>query len=171
LKNKYLWVGSIIGIVLVLDQVTKFIVEKRIRLHEIIVVLPGFFNLTHVRNRGAAFGILSSAPDVWRTVFFITVTVLAVVVIALLVRKTDERLLVSAFSLIIGGAVGNLIDRIRYGEVVDFIQWYVKSWYWPSFNVADSAISAGVALLAIDMLFKKKQAQVEEVQDTSDPQP
>lgn len=157
MKNKYLWVGSIIGIVLVLDQVTKFIVEKRIRLHEVIVVLPGFFNLTHVRNKGAAFGILSSAPDVWRSIFFITVTVIAVAVIALLVRKTHERLLVAAFSLIIGGALGNVIDRIRYGEVVDFIQWYVKSWYWPSFNVADSAISVGVALLAIDMLFFKKQ--------------
>lgn len=161
MKNKYFWVGSIISAVLVLDQVTKFIVEKRIRLHEIIVVLPGFFNLTHVRNRGAAFGILSSAPDVWRSAFFIAVTVIAVVVIALLVRKTHERLLVSAFSLIMGGAVGNAIDRIRYGEVVDFIQWYVKSWYWPSFNVADSAISVGVALLAIDMLFKKKQAEVQ----------
>lgn len=157
MKNKYLWVGSIIGVVLVLDQLTKYIVEKSIRLYEVIVVFPGFFNLTHVRNKGAAFGILSTVPGVWRGVFFITVTLTAVAVIAVLIRKTHERLLVTAFSLITGGALGNVIDRIRYGEVIDFIQWYVKSWYWPSFNVADSAISIGVALLAIDMLFRKQQ--------------
>lgn len=157
MKNKYLWVGSIIGIILVLDQITKYIVEKHIRLYDVIVVLPGFFNLTHVRNKGAAFGILSTVPGIWRSTFFIAVTLVAVGVIAILIRKTHERLPVAAFSLIIGGAAGNLIDRIRYGEVVDFIQWYVKSYYWPSFNVADSAISVGVALLAVDMLFDKKK--------------
>jgi signal peptidase II len=157
LKNKYLWVGSIIGIVLVLDQITKYVVEKHIRLYEIVVVVPGFFNLTHVRNKGAAFGILSSMPGIWRSLFFMTVTCIALAAIALLIRKTHERLLVTAFSLITGGAVGNLIDRIRYGEVVDFVQWYLKSYYWPSFNVADSAISIGVALLAVDMLFFKKK--------------
>jgi signal peptidase II len=84
------------------------------------------------------------------------VTVVAVAVIIVLIWKSHERLLVIAFSLIAGGAIGNVIDRIRYGEVVDFIQWYVKSYSWPSFNVADSAISIGVGLLAIDMLFSKK---------------
>jgi len=152
MKNKYLWVGSIMGIVLLLDQFTKYIVDTHIRRHEIIPVIPGFFNLTNVRNPGAAFGILSGVPGIWRSVFFITVTLVAVVVLAVLIRKTHERLLVAAFSLIVGGAVGNVIDRIRFGEVVDFIQWYVKSYYWPSFNVADSAISVGVALLAVDML-------------------
>jgi signal peptidase II len=152
MKNKYLWVGSIMGIVLLLDQFTKYIVDTHIRRHEIIPVIPGFFNLTNVRNPGAAFGILSGVPGIWRSIFFITVTLVAVAVLAVLIRKTHERLLVAAFSLIAGGAVGNVIDRIRLGEVVDFIQWYVKSYYWPSFNVADSAISVGVALLAIDML-------------------
>ncbi len=155
MKNKYLWVGLITGTVLVLDQVTKYLVEKHIRMYEAITVVPGFFNLTHVRNRGAAFSLLSGAPAVFRSVFFITITLIAVAVIAVLIRKTHERLLVVAFSLIAGGAVGNVIDRIRYGEVVDFIQWYVRSYSWPSFNIADSAISVGVALLAIDMLFKK----------------
>ncbi len=152
MKNKYLWAGPIIGIVLLLDQLTKHIVEAHIRRYEIITVIPGFFNLTHVRNRGAAFSILSNLPGVWRSAFFITVTLVAVAVIAVLIKKTHERLLIVAFSLIAGGAVGNVIDRIRYGEVVDFIQWYVKSFYWPSFNVADSAISVGVALLVIDMV-------------------
>ena len=155
MKNKYLWAGSLAGIILVLDQITKYLVEKHLRLYEIVPVIPGFFNLTHVRNKGAAFGILSGLPGVWRSLFFVTFTLVAVGVIVSLLRKTQERLLVIAFSLIVSGAIGNVIDRVRYGEVVDFIQWYVKSWFWPSFNVADSAISIGVVLLAIDMLFRK----------------
>ena len=159
MKNKYIQAGSIAGIVLVLDQITKYVVEARIRLHDIVTVIPGFFNLTHVRNKGAAFGILSGLPELWRGAFFILVTIIAVAAIIVLIVKTHERLPVYAFSLIAGGAVGNVIDRIRYGEVVDFIQWYVKSYYWPSFNVADSAISIGIALLAIEMLFGKRQEQ------------
>jgi len=159
LKNKYAWVGSIIAIVLVLDQLTKYLVEKYVRMYEVIPVIPGFFNLTRVRNRGAAFGILSTVPGMWRSLFFITVTFIAIAVIVVLIKKTHERLPVLAFALIAGGALGNVVDRIRFGEVVDFIQWYVKSYYWPSFNVADSAISIGVALLAIDMLFGKPQMQ------------
>jgi signal peptidase II len=153
MKNKYIWSGSIVGIVLVLDQVTKYLVETRIRLYDVIIIVPGFFNITHVRNKGAAFGILSNLPEFWRSAFFIAVTIIAVAAIIALILKTTDRLPVYAFSLIAGGALGNLIDRIRYGEVVDFIQWYVKSHYWPSFNVADSAITIGVVLLAIEMLF------------------
>ena len=153
MKNKYLWVGSIAGVVLLLDQVTKFLVMRRIGMFEVITVIPGFFNLTYVRNRGAAFGMLAGVPGIWRSAFFIVVTVIAIAAIVLLIRKTAERLLVAAFSLIAGGALGNLIDRIRYGEVVDFIDWYVRSHHWPTFNVADSAISVGVGLLVIDMLF------------------
>jgi signal peptidase II len=159
-KNKYLWTASIVGAVLVLDQLTKYLVEKHIRMYETITIIPGFFNLTHVRNRGAAFSLLSGAPAGFRSVFFITITLIAVAVIAVLIKKTQERLQVMSFSLIAGGAVGNVIDRIRYGEVVDFIQWYIRSYSWPSFNIADSAITVGVTLLAIDMLFKKPQDTV-----------
>jgi signal peptidase II len=159
LKNKYLWVGSIIGFVLVLDQFTKYVVQTHIRLHDVYTVVPGFFNLTHVRNKGAAFGVLADLPGVWRSTFFVTVTLIALVVIAVLIRKTHERLPLWALSLIAAGAAGNVIDRMRYGEVVDFIQWYVKSYYWPSFNVADSAISIGVVLLTIEMLFGKRPEQ------------
>ncbi len=155
MKNKYLRVGLIIAVVLILDQWTKHLVDVHISRHEVITIIPGFFNLTNVRNPGAAFGILSDMHGTWRSLFFILVTLVAVIVIALLIRNTHERLLLFAFSLIAGGAIGNVIDRVRYGEVVDFIQWYVKSYYWPSFNVADSAISIGVALLAIDMLVSK----------------
>ncbi len=163
MKNKYLKVGSIVGIVLVLDQITKYVIQTHVRLNDSITVVPGFFNITHVRNKGAAFGILSTLPEFWRSAFFITVTLVAVAAIIALIIKTHERLLVYAFSLIAGGAIGNVVDRIRYGEVVDFIQWYVKSYYWPSFNVADSAISIGVVLLAFEMLFgtnTKSQAPI-----------
>jgi signal peptidase II len=153
MKNKYLQVGSIVGIVLVLDQITKYIIRTHVRLYDTVTVIPGFFNITYVRNKGAAFGILSSLPEFWRSAFFIAVTIVAVAAIIALILKTTDRLPVYAFSLIAGGAVGNLIDRVRYGEVVDFIQWYVRSHYWPSFNVADSAITIGVVLLAIEMLF------------------
>ncbi len=160
MKNKYLWVSSILGVVLVLDQITKSLIEKHVRLNEIIPVIPGFFNITHVRNKGAAFSLFANTPDAFRSLFFITITVAAIVVLVLLIRKTRERLPIVAFSLIAGGAAGNLIDRLRYGEVVDFIQWYVRSYYWPSFNVADSAITIGVCLLAFDMLFSQKSRQI-----------
>lgn len=156
MKKKHVHVGSIVGIVLVLDQITKYIIETHVRLHDTITVIPGFFNITHVRNKGAAFGILSTLPDHWRTAFFLSVTLIAVAAISVLIVRTIERLPLFAFSLIAGGAIGNVVDRIRYGEVVDFIQWYVKSYYWPSFNVADSAISIGVVLLAYEMLFMSR---------------
>ncbi|HSB34884.1 MAG TPA: signal peptidase II [Nitrospirota bacterium] len=153
MRHKYLWVGSIIGMVLALDQFTKHLVEKRMRMYEVVPVIRGFFNLTRVRNKGAAFSLLSTAPDGFRGAFFISVSLVAVIVIAIMIRKANDRLLVVSFSLISAGAMGNLVDRVRFGEVVDFIQWYVGSWYWPSFNVADSAITVGVALLVIDMVF------------------
>lgn len=156
MKKKYLWVSFIIGVILLLDQVTKYIIEKHVRQYEVISIIPGFFNVTHVRNKGAAFSLFANAPESFRSFFFAVVTIVAVVVIVLLIRKAHERLLIVALSLIAGGAVGNLVDRVRYGEVVDFIQWYVKSYYWPSFNVADSAITVGVCLLAVDMLLQKQ---------------
>ncbi len=165
MKNKYLLSGSIVAVILILDQITKYIVQTRVRLRETIQVIPGFFNITHVRNKGAAFSLFSDASDSFRSIFFITVTIVAIIVILLLIRKTQERLPIAAFALILGGAVGNLIDRLRYGEVVDFVQWYVKSYYWPSFNVADSAITIGVCLLAVDMLFQKPRDAAEKVHD------
>jgi signal peptidase II len=157
MRNKYSWVVITSSTILILDQVTKYIVERQIRLYEIITVIPGFFNLTHVRNRGAAFSLFATASESFRSFFFLTVTIVAIIVIALLIKKTHERILIVAFSFIMGGALGNAIDRVRYGEVVDFIQWYYRSYYWPSFNIADSAITVAVVLLAIDMLFRKPE--------------
>ena len=159
MKNKYSWVAMIASMVIILDQLSKYAVIKRFFLHESVKVIPGFFSLTYVRNPGAAFGILAGASGAWRTVFFITVSLAALAVLTTLVHKTAERLPLIAYALICGGAVGNLIDRVRFGEVVDFIEWYYRSYHWPTFNIADSAITAGVALLAIEMLFAGKQQE------------
>lgn len=157
MKNRYSWVGTISAAVIVLDQLTKHLVMRHIPKHSVMQVIPGFFDVINVRNPGAAFGILNGAHGSWRVAFFIIVSLAALCLIAVLVRKATDRFTVVALSLISGGAVGNLIDRIRFGEVVDFIDWYYRSWHWPTFNIADSAITVGVGLLAIDMLFLHKQ--------------
>lgn len=159
MKNKYPWIATIATLVIILDQFTKLLVVKKFFLHESVKVIPGFFSLTYVRNPGAAFGILAGASGSWRTVFFITVSLAALAVLATLVHKTAERLPLIAYALIGGGAVGNFIDRVRFGEVVDFIEWYYRSYHWPTFNIADAAITAGVVLLAVDMLFFQRAQQ------------
>ena len=174
MKNKYSLVAAIIALVVALDQLTKLLVVKKFFLHETVKVVPGFFNLTYVRNPGAAFGILAGAQAYWRVAFFIVVSCAALAVLALLVRKTEERLPLVAYAFVGGGAVGNLIDRVRFGEVVDFVDWYYKSYHWPAFNVADAAITLGVVLLAVDMLFPRKGEEHQdevEVKKPTQPQP
>ncbi len=157
MKSKYPGVAAIAAAVVVLDQWTKYLVTKNFHLYESVPVIRGFFNLTYVRNKGAAFGLLSGSHGAWRSVFFVLVAAVALAAVGMLIRKSEDKLSLVAFSLIGGGAVGNLIDRIRFGEVVDFIEWYYRSYHWPTFNVADSAISVGVALLAVEMLFPGKE--------------
>jgi signal peptidase II len=122
-----------------------------------ITVIENFFTITYLRNKGAAFGMLATSP--WRLPFFIIVSLVAVVVIFVVIKKLrdDQKLAASALSLIFAGALGNLIDRIRFGEVIDFIfvHWYDH--YWPAFNVADSAICVGVFLLALDMIREERR--------------
>ena len=157
MKTKYAWLSATTAAVIALDQLTKYLVVQRFRLHESVQVIAGFFDLTYVRNPGAAFGFLAGAQGMWRGIFFITVSIVALAVIIVLVRQTRDRLSLIALALIGGGAVGNLIDRVRFGEVVDFIDWYYRTYHWPTFNIADSAISFGVGLLAIDMLFVRRE--------------
>ncbi len=148
----------IIVSVLVIDQATKLLVVRHLYLHETIPVIPGFFNLTHARNTGAAFSLLSGLPQGIRLMFFGAVTTAALIVIGYMIRKTDRMLQTVSLSLIAAGAAGNLIDRLRLGEVVDFIQWYYRSFVWPSFNIADSAISIGVGVLVVDMFLDKSNS-------------
>ena len=136
-----------------LDFITKAYISSTMFLHESFVVIGGFLNITYVRNPGAAFSFLADAHPVFRFVFFVTVTVLAIIlVLTYIIRsKIEEPFMTFALSLILSGAVGNLIDRVRFGEVIDFIDVYIGSHHWPAFNVADSAISVGAVILLLEM--------------------
>ena len=145
-------------LVILLDQATKAWVMSTMRLYDSFAVIGGFFNITHVRNPGAAFGFLAAAPPMFRYTFFIVVTVAAILLILhyLRISRIEAPSLVSALALILAGAVGNLIDRVRFGEVVDFLDVYIVSYHWPAFNVADSAITVGAAILIVVLLQKRK---------------
>ena len=141
------------AVVIVLDIWTKALVLARIDLHETIPVIPNFFQLVHVRNTGAAFGIGANASS--RLVPLLlnagAIAVFFVVVVYALRSAVTDRVLQTGLHLILGGAIGNLLDRFRFGYVVDFLDVYVGTKHWPAFNVADSAICIGIALLFLDM--------------------
>ena len=142
--------------VVVADQATKAAVERSMTLHQSIDVLP-FFALTYLRNTGAAFGVLAAAPASVRLPLFFLVTVVAVGALVSFVRRTppDARSLVAALGAVLGGALGNLVCRVRYGEVIDFLDLHWGAVHWPPFNVADSAITVGVAFLLIHGLWRE----------------
>jgi signal peptidase II len=152
---------SITSLVVLLDQLSKIWIVGSLRLHEGFPLIDGFFNIVHVRNPGAAFGFLAGAPPLFRSVFFISVTVVAILLILryLRVSRIEEPSLVWALALILSGAVGNLIDRVRFGEVVDFLDVYVGTYHWPAFNVADSAITVGAVILMMVLLSHRKERQ------------
>lgn len=151
------FISLIISVVLV-DQLSKWWIMVKFLPFETRVVVPGFFNLVHVTNTGAAFGILAGDHVWWRQFLFVAVSLTALIVIFATYRhvKTKDRIYVYAMGLIAGGAVGNLIDRLRFGAVVDFLDFYIKSYHWPAFNVADSAISVGVGLFLLAALLGKE---------------
>jgi signal peptidase II len=154
----------IILLVVGCDQVSKLWILQNFELYESTVIIPGLFNLTFLRNTGAAFGILAGEPDRWRQLLFIGVAVIALVVILVFQRKLgrqNSRYSIS-LALIGGGAVGNLIDRILYGSVVDFLDVYIGSHHWPAFNVADSAITVGVILFLLTQFLEERQAKREQ---------
>jgi signal peptidase II len=146
---------SVIG--LVMDQVSKLYIDRTMALYQSIPVIDGFFNIFYIRNKGAAFSFLSQAS--WRLPFFIAISLIAslVILVAFGKLRNDQRLAQVSLAMIFSGAVGNLIDRLRLGEVIDFLQVYWKNLYWPAFNVADSFICVGVALLALDMLLEERR--------------
>jgi len=145
--------------VIALDQITKTAITSRFLLHESYAVLDGFFNLVYVMNPGAAFGFLAGASAAFRYVFFTGITAVAILLIIyyLVKNKHGSTVAVVSLTLIFGGAVGNLIDRIRFGAVVDFLDFYLGTFHWPAFNVADSAITVGAILMIWEMVGAKKQ--------------
>ncbi|MDP2432426.1 MAG: signal peptidase II [Pseudomonadota bacterium] len=147
----WLWLAAV---VLILDQITKLAVIDRLTAYVDVIPLTSFFNLIHVHNSGAAFSLFADQPG-WQRWFFLAIASVATVVIIYLLKKTAGRPLFSAaLALILGGAVGNVIDRILYGYVIDFLDFYLGAWHFPAFNVADSAITVGAAILIWDSFRK-----------------
>lgn len=141
------------------DQYTKQIIYKNFYLYESISVIKGFFSITYILNPGAAFGFLANMSENYRVLFFVFVTIIAIaLVIYLLIKEKIFKIRKYAYTFILAGAFGNLIDRIWLGKVIDFLDFYIKDHHWPAFNVADIAISVGVGLLLIDMIFFKKDS-------------
>ena len=151
--KKYSWLVVISTIVVIIDQYTKLIVAKNFFLGESVPVIKDFFHLTYVQNTGAAFGMLGKLPEWIRVPFFVSVPIIALIFVAYYYHKTSEKqkLMLISFSLIAGGAIGNLIDRARLNYVIDFFHFFIKEWSFAVFNVADMAITIGVGLVMLLM--------------------
>jgi signal peptidase II len=158
MSRKYWFLLLLTPFLVAADQGSKTAVENSLFYASRVDVLPGLVNLVYVRNPGMAFGMLNDLPETWRLPLFLLISVLAVVIIGHLFRQTAARaaLMPAALALILAGAIGNLIDRFRWGYVVDFIQVHWRQHYWPTFNLADSAITVGIVLLIFDTLFTKE---------------
>lgn len=159
-SRRYLLLVGVSLVLIALDQITKMFVMHTMHLHESIPVIPDFFNLTYIRNPGAAFGIFATTNSAFRLIFFVGTSIFALGLLGTIFYRlhADDVWGQLTISSIFGGAIGNLIDRLRYGEVVDFLDFHISGYHWPAFNVADSAISVGVvSLLIIFALEKKKE--------------
>lgn len=157
-KDYTLFVLPALGVIII-DQISKIIVAGAIDRYEYVKVIDGFFNLVHVRNRGMVFGLMNR-PDIGPGYYFLVFTTIAAVLLIFFwffrLKKEDGGLLIG-LSLILGGAVGNLIDRLRLREVIDFLDFHVGAYHWPSFNIADSSITVGALWLVVYILFFQSQ--------------
>jgi signal peptidase II len=160
--------GSILRLIVIAvlvvaaDQATKIIIYHGVPLWDEIVVVPGFFNIVHYHNPGGAFGVFAGTENGFRHVFFLVVSILALGLVFYFYRSTPRthRFLSTGFALIFGGAIGNLTDRFWLGQVIDFLDVYVKGWHWPAFNVADSAITTGIGIFVFHLLFGKMPDEI-----------
>ena len=156
-QNKYIKLAAVAGLIVLSDQITKAFILHYLALNHPITIIPGFFDVTRIHNPGGAFGLMANLSASLRAILFLFISSLAVGLIFYFYQKTPatHRLLATAFALIFGGAIGNLIDRIRFGTVVDFLDFYIGNLHWPAFNVADSAITIGICIFVYHLLFKK----------------
>jgi signal peptidase II len=152
----------IAALIVVVDHLSKWLVAQKIILHDSIDVVPGLFRLTHVQNQGAAFGLFSESPSEWKVAMLILFSVAALAVVSALLWKNGNSLNATAvaLSLVFGGALGNLWDRVASGRVVDFLDFYVGSHHWPAFNIADSAIVVGALLLLSEIFLAPQEEKV-----------
>jgi signal peptidase II len=148
-------------LVVALDRLTKWTIAHRLSLHDSIQVIPGFFRIIHAENPGAAFGIFADSPSPWKVGLLILFSVVALLIVSALLWKNSHTFTTSGvgLALILGGAAGNLWDRLVSRHVVDFILFYIGRYQWPAFNVADSAIVVGAGLLVFEILFTKSPSQ------------
>ncbi len=156
-NQKFIKLVVIAGLVIVLDQVSKAVILNSMALHESIPVIKGFFSITHIQNPGGAFGLFARQGPELRRLVFIFLSSLAILAVLYFYIQTPGTysLLSASFALIFGGAIGNMIDRFRFGKVVDFLDFYIGHLHWPAFNIADSAISVGMTVLVIHLLLNK----------------
>jgi signal peptidase II len=147
--------------VIALDRVTKWAIAHHLALHDSITVIPGFFRIIHAENPGAAFGIFADSPSEWKVCLLILFSVIALLIVSALLWKNSHSLTSTGIglSLILGGAIGNLWDRLVSRHVVDFLLFYIGPHQWPAFNVADSAIVVGAGLLVFEIVFTKSPSQ------------
>jgi signal peptidase II len=157
LSVKWRIVSAWLAAIVVFDQLSKIIVDRSMALHQSIPIIDGFFNLTYVRNTGAAFGIFAGSAEIFRRPFLIAVSLLAIGFIFAMLKRLAEkaRWLITALAFILGGAIGNLIDRVIYGEVIDFLDCFWGDYHWPAFNLADSFITVGVTITLILLIRAK----------------
>ena len=148
-----------LAVIVAFDQLTKFIVDRSMPLHHSIPVIDNLFSLTYIRNTGAAFGFLAGSAAAFRLPFLIVFSLVAIGFVVAMLRRLPEREtgLVTALAFILGGAIGNLIDRFAYGEVIDFLDFYWSGYHWPAFNVADSFITMGVGITVFYLIKAKGQ--------------
>jgi signal peptidase II len=147
--------------VVALDRLSKWMVAHRLSRHDSITIVPGFFRIIHTENPGAAFGIFADSPSQWKVAMLIAFSVIALIIVSMLLWKSGHALTSTAIglSLILGGAIGNLWDRIVSRHVVDFLLFYIGRYQWPAFNVADSAIVIGACLLVFEIVFTETPSQ------------
>lgn len=160
MNPKYMWFGIALLIGLPADQITKYSIIDRLHYGEVVTVIPGWFDLTHVRNPGGAFSFFSEGPAEWRMAFFLGTGVIALILLLVFLRRyaPNDRLSPMALGMIFAGAVGNLTDRLVHGEVIDFLNVHLWAGYtWPTFNVADSLIVVGVIVLILEIFVANDQ--------------
>jgi signal peptidase II len=170
MKKKYTFFIAIVPFFVVLDQITKYAIHNRFRLGESISIITNYFNLTYVRNTGAAFGFMAQAEPGFRVPFFLTVPLLALGVIAYMFKQLpdDDKKMSIALSLVVAGAIGNLLDRAILGFVIDFLDFHWRyQVHFPSFNVADTVICIGVGLMMLDLFQRAPESEVEAASDPS----
>jgi signal peptidase II len=148
LSRKSKLVSGWLAFILIADQLTKFIVDQTLPRNQSIPVIDNLFSLTYIRNTGAAFGILAGSTAGFRLPFLVLFSLVAIIFIFMMLKRLPDKEtgLITALSFILGGAIGNLVDRIIYGEVIDFLDFYWSSYHWPAFNLADSFITVGVSI-------------------------